>query len=99
MRLREDKIRRIAERLHDELAQRGLLAYKDPTGSKAGVGRAARVKAIYDFIVADLAVESEIDAEAERILATYQRELKASERDILFRKHKEEVARKRGYVL
>jgi hypothetical protein len=99
MRLNEDKIRRIAERLHDELAQRELLAYKDPAGSKAGVGRAARVKAIYDFIVTDLKLEEEIDAEVDRILASYSREIKGTERDILFRKHKEEVARKRGYVI
>jgi hypothetical protein len=99
MRLSEDKIRRIAERLHDELAQRSLLAYKDGPGSKPGTERAARVKAIYEFIVADLQLEEEIDAEVDRILATYSRELKATERDVLFRKHKEEVARKRGYVL
>ncbi|MEN9937480.1 MAG: hypothetical protein RLZZ387_4059 [Chloroflexota bacterium] len=99
MRLSEDKIRRVAERLHDELAQRGMLAYKDPAGTKAGVGRAARVKAIYEFIIADLAKEAEIDAEVDRILATYSRELKGTERDVLFRKHKEEVARKKGYVL
>jgi hypothetical protein len=99
MRLTEDKIRRIAERLHDELAQRGLLAYKEAPGARAGEGRAARVKAIYEFIVADLRQEEEIDAEVERILATYSRELKAAERDVLYRKHKEEVARKRGYVL
>ncbi len=99
MRLSEDKIRRIAERLHDELEQRGLLAYKEAPGARPGEGRAARVKAIYDFIVADLSKEDEIDAEVERILATYSRELRAAERDVLFRKHKEEVARKRGYVL
>src|SRR6185503_1965030 len=99
MRLTEDKIRRISERLHDELEQRGLLAYKDPRGSKPGTGRAARVKEIYDFIVADLKKEEEIDAEVERILATYSRDLKGTERDVLFRKHKEEVARKRGYIL
>lgn len=99
MRLSEDKVRRIAERLHDELAQRNLLEYKDARGSKPGVGRAARVKQIYEFIMDDLQKEEEIDAEVERILATYSRELKAAERDVLFRKHKEEVARKRGYVL
>ena len=99
MRLSEDKIRRIAERLHDELEQRELLAYKDAKGTKAGTGRAARVKEIYDFIIADLVVETDIDVEVERILNTYQRVLKPTERDILFRKHKEEVARKRGYVL
>jgi hypothetical protein len=99
MRLSEDKIRRIAENLHDGLEQRGLLAYKEAPGSKPGVGRAARIKEIYDFIVADLQKEEEIDAEVERILATYSRELKGTERDVLFRKHKEEVARKRGYTL
>ncbi len=36
MRLSEDKVRRIAERLHDELAERGLLEYREP----AGPGRA-----------------------------------------------------------
>jgi hypothetical protein len=99
MRLTEDKIRRIAERLHDELEQRGLLAYKEPASGKPGSGRAARVKAVYDFIVADLQKEAEIDAEVERILATYSRELRGTERDVLFRKHKEEVARKKGYIL
>jgi hypothetical protein len=99
MRLSEDKIRRVAERLHDELAERGLLAYKDPAGSKPGVGRAARVKEIYDFIVADLRKEEEIDAEVERILDSYSRDLKGTERDVLFRKHKEDVARKKGYTL
>lgn len=99
MRLSEDKIRRVAERLHDELEQRGMLAYKEPSGVKAGVGRAARVKAIYEFIVRDLEREAEVDAEVERILATYSRELKGTERDVLFRKHKEEVARKMGYIL
>jgi hypothetical protein len=99
MRLTEDKIRRIAENLHDGLERQGLLEYKDPRGAKSGSGRAARVKAIYDFIVADLRKEEEIDAEVERILNTYSRELKGTERDVLFRKHKEEVARKRGYTL
>ncbi len=99
MRLTEDKIRRIAERLHDDLDQRGLLAYKDAPGSKPGTGRAARVKAVYDFSVDDLRREEEIDAEVERILSTYSRELRGTERDVLFRKHKEEVARKRGYIL
>jgi hypothetical protein len=99
MRLSEDKVRRIAERLHDELEQRGLLAYKDPRGTKPDAGRAARVKEIYEYIMQDLAREEEIDAEVERVLATYSRDLKGTERDILFRKHKEDIARKRGYIL
>lgn len=99
MRLSEDKIRRIAERLHDELAQKGLLEYREVPGAKVGVGRAARVKAIFDFIVADMRLEEEIDAEVEKVLATYSRDIKGTERDILFRKHKEDIARKRGYIL
>ncbi|WP_129676729.1 DUF507 family protein [Candidatus Chloroploca sp. Khr17] len=99
MRLSEDKVRRIAERLHDELAQGNLLAYRESAGAKTGVGRAARVKAIFDFIVEDLRREDELDAEVEKVLATYSREIKGTERDILFRKHKEEIARKKGYIL
>lgn len=99
MRLTEDKVRRIAERLHDELAQRGLLSYKEVRGVKPGEGRAARVKAIYEFIVDDLRQEEEIDAEVEKILGSYSREIRGTERDILFRKHKEEIARRRGYIL
>jgi hypothetical protein len=99
MRLSEDKVRRIAERLHDELAQRGLLEYQDQRGTKPGTGRAARVKAIYDFIIEDMRREEEIDAEVEKVLASYSREIKGTERDILFRKHKEDIARKKGYIL
>ena len=99
MRLTEDKIRRIAESLHDGLEQQGILEYKDARGSKPGTGRALRIKEIYDFIVADLRKEEEIDAEVERILDTYSRGLKGTERDVLFRKHKEEVARKKGYII
>ncbi len=99
MRLSQDKIRRIAERLHDELAQQGVLEYREQAGAKAGVGRAARVKLIYDFILTDILREEEIDAEVEQVLATYSRDLKGTERDILFRKHKEDIARKKGYIL
>lgn len=99
MRLTEDKVRQIAERLHDELAQRGLVDYKERPGTKQGAGRAARVKQIYDCIESDLRQEELIDAEVEQVLASYSREIKGTERDILFRKHKEEIARKRGYIL
>ena len=99
MRLTEDKIRRIAESLHDGLEQQGILEYKDARGAKPGTARALRIKEIYDFIVSDLRKEEEIDAEVERILDTYSRGLKGTERDVLFRKHKEEVARKKGYII
>jgi hypothetical protein len=99
MRLSENKIRRIAERLHDELESRQLVGYKEAPGVKSKEGRAGRVKRIYDFIVADLLLEEEIDAEVEKVLSSYSRDIKGTERDILFRKHKEEIARKRGYTL
>ena len=95
MRLSEDKVRRIAERIVDELAERGLVQYTQP-GQDA---RALRVKAVYALIIADLEAEASIDAEVDRILETYSRKLLPVEQDVLRRKHKEEVARKRGFVL
>lgn len=95
MRLSEDKVRRLAERVVDELAERGLVEYTNPSAA----ARALRVKAVYAVIIADLQAEEEIDAEVDRILGTYSRTLKPIEQDVLRRKHKEEVARKRGFVL
>ena len=95
MRLSEDKVRRIAERIVDELAEGGLVQYTQP-GQDA---RALRVKAVYAVIIADLEAETAIDAEVDRILETYSRKLKPVEQDLLRRKHKEEVARKRGFLL
>lgn len=95
MRLSEDKVRRIAERIIDSLAERGLVSYTDSSPA----ARAIRVKAVYGVIIADLQAEEEIDAEVERILATYSRTMRPIEQDVLRRKHKEEVARKRKFVL
>lgn len=95
MRLSEDKARRIAERIVDEMDERDLVSYvrNDP------VARSARVKVVYDVIMADLRLEAEIDQEVDRVLDTYSRTLRASERDILYRKHKEEIARRRNFEL
>ena len=95
MRLSEDKVRRIAERVVDELAERDLVNYTQSSLA----ARAARVKVVYDVIIADLKAEADIDAEVDRILATYSRTLKPVEQDVLRRKHKEDVARKRGFIL
>ena len=99
MRLSEEKIYRIAERLHDELHVRGLLIYKDPVGSKPQAARGLRIRAIVDYITADLRVEDSIDNEVEKVLDSYQRTLRPSERDVLRRKHKEEIARRHNYEL
>ena len=95
MRLTEDKVRRIAERVVDEMEQRGLLSYT----AKDSASRSARVKAVYEVIQADLELEAQIDQEVDRVLGTYSRTLKATERDILYRKHKEEIARRRNFEL
>lgn len=95
MRLSPEKIGRIAERIVDALLEKGAIALSQPDRA----GRAALVAAIRDLIIADLRIEEEIDAEVERILASYSRPIVGTERDILFRKTKEELASRRGYVL
>ena len=95
MRLSEDKVRRIAERVVDEMAGQELVGYV----GRDTAARGARVKVVYDIIMADLDIERQIDQEVDRVLDTYSRTLKATERDILYRKHKEEIARRRNFEL
>lgn len=95
MRLSPDKIGRIAEVIVDTLLEKEALVLRRPGRG----GRAALVAAIRDLIADDLRIEEEIDAEAERVLASYRRPIVGTERDILFRKIKEEIATRRGYVL
>ncbi|GAC1360654.1 MAG: DUF507 family protein [Herpetosiphon sp.] len=93
MRLSEDKVRRIAERVVDELEERGLVRYT----TRESTGRALRVKQVYELLEADLKLEADIDDEVDRVLGTYSRTLKATEQDILRRKHKEEIAKRRNF--
>jgi hypothetical protein len=95
MRLSPDKVGQVAEVVVDALVAKGAVTLHRP--GKAG--RAALVATIRDLINADLRLEEEIDAEAERILASYKRQIVGTERDILFRKTKEEIAARRGYIL
>ncbi len=95
MRLSPDKIGRIAEVIVDTLLEKEALVLHRPGRS----GRAALVAAIRDLIADDLRIEEEIDAEVERVLASYRRPIVGTERDVLFRKIKEEIAARRGYVL
>lgn len=95
MRLTMEKIGRIAEVVVDALLEQDAVELHNP-GRRS---RAALVAAVRDLIVADLQVEDEIDTEVERILASYSRPIVGTERDILFRKTKEEIADRRGYVL
>ena len=95
MRLSPDKVGRLAEQVVDALVAKGAISLQRP--GKAG--RAGLVAAIRDLVMADLRVEEEIDAEAERILGSYKRQIVGTERDILFRKTKEEIAARKGYIL
>jgi hypothetical protein len=95
MRLSENKVRRIAERIVDELEQQQVLSYTQ----QGPAFRSQRIKAVYELIMADMAAEAEIDQEVDRVLTTYSRTLRANERDILYRKHKEEIARRRNFEL
>jgi hypothetical protein len=95
MRLSPDKIGRLAEQVVDALVEKGAITLQRP--GKAG--RAGLVAAIRDLMMADLRIEEEVDAEAERILGSYKRQIVGTERDILFRKTKEEIAARRGYIL
>lgn len=95
MRLSTDKIGRLAEVVVDALVEKKALRLRRP----GQAGRAAVVAVVRDLIAADLRIEEEIDAEAERILASYKRQIVGTERDILFRKTKEEIAARKGYIL
>lgn len=95
MRLSPDKVGRVAEVVVDALVQKKAITLR----RQGTAGRAALVAVIRDLVTADLRVEEEIDTEAERILASYKRQIVGTERDILFRKTKEEIASRRGYIL
>jgi hypothetical protein len=90
-----EKIGQIAEVVVETLLEKGVLALNRP-GRR---GQAALVATIRDLIADDLRIEDTIDAEVERVLASYSRQIVGTERDILFRKTKEEISQRRGYVL
>jgi hypothetical protein len=90
-----EKIGKIAEVMVADLLKKKGLTLKRP-GRRS---EAALVAAIRDLVAEDLRIEDTIDAEVERVLATYSRQIVGTERDILFRKTKEEIAERRGYIL
>jgi hypothetical protein len=95
MRLSPDKVGRMSEQVVKALIDKKAIVLDRP----GRAGQAALVAAIRDLILDDLRVEEEIDAEVERFLASYSRKIIGTERDIMFRKAKEEIAAKRGYIL
>lgn len=95
MRLSMEKVGRVAEVVVDALLKQQAVVLHRPGRE----GQAALVAAVRDLMVADLMVEDEIDVEVERVLNSYSRPIVGTERDILFRKTKEEIASRRGYVL
>lgn len=95
MRLSIEKIGRVAEVVVQSLVEGKAVTLQRP----GRPGQAALVAIIRDLIAEDLGIEDEIDAEVERVLASYSRNIVGTERDILFRKTKEEIASRRGYIL
>jgi len=95
VRLSPEKIGRVAEQAVDALLEKAALTLSQ----KGRAGRASLVASIRDLITASLRVEEEIDAEVERVLASYSRPIVGTERDILFHKTKEEIAARWGYIL
>jgi len=94
MRVSEEKIQRIAERLAGILQSRPDLVRFE--GGGRGLDRA-----IARFLTADLRIEDEITHEALDRLGTYSRNLTpgGTEWTLLLEKHKEEIAARRGYVI
>jgi hypothetical protein len=93
VRLTENRVRQIADRVVEALLDRELLDY-------AGRLDALTVK-VEKVILEDLAFEDRIDAEAAARLGSYSREITpgTAEWMILMEKAKEELAIKYGYVL
>ena len=93
MRLSDERVAVIASRIVSVLAARpDLVQVTDRNRLAREVGR---------WILADLKIEDEITQEAVNQVAGYGRGIPpgSSEWQILVDRHKEEIARRRGYVL
>ncbi len=94
MRLSEERVAVIANRIVTVLATRPDLARV--TGDRNRLSRE-----VTRWILTDLKIEDEITQEAVNEVAKYGRGIPpgSSEWQILVDKHKDEIARRRGYVL
>ncbi|NNF08201.1 MAG: DUF507 family protein [Candidatus Eisenbacteria bacterium] len=94
MRFSEERIARLAEGIVEALSKRKDLITL--TGSRERLELD-----IEDFFIEDGNIERQISEEAAAKIKTYSRPIQegSSEWDMLFAKHKEEIAARRGYVL
>ena len=93
MRLPPNLVELISKRMVNNLLEKGVISSEHPSKTVEKVNR---------LILADLAIEQEIDEEARQILLDHQEEIKGAE-DLEFHrlmlKLKSELAAKRGYVI
>ncbi|HYV51053.1 MAG TPA: DUF507 family protein [Dongiaceae bacterium] len=94
MRLSEERVSVIAARIVNVLATR-------PDLVRVSGDRNRLTREVARWILADLKLEDEITQEAVNQVAGYGRGIPpgSSEWQILVEKHKDEIARRRGYVL
>jgi len=94
MRLREERIEALAERIVEALEDRGDLV---DIAAKPGVVGAA----LADAIAADLKIEGQIAEEAVAKVESYGRTIEpgSAEWELLVEKHKQEIADRRNYVI
>ncbi len=93
MRLSADRIDTICSKICGALFNKKLIKYKGLPN--ALVTRLARI------VIANLAIEDEIDAEVERMIESMKRRIPrySAEWNSIFVQKKEEVAKRRNYIL
>jgi hypothetical protein len=93
MRLSEDRVFVVAELMVNKMLENEVIS--EPENENL------LVQQIAGWIIDDLKMEDEIDREARKILRSYSKPIEenSEEWDILFRKTKEELAERKGYVL
>jgi hypothetical protein len=93
VRMSEDRVHVVAVLIAEKLLDDGAVAEPE--------NRNLFIQKITAWIIDDLKTEDEIDREARRILQSYSRPIEegSEEWDILFRKTREELADRKGYVL
>jgi hypothetical protein len=93
MRLSEERIQFICRQIIDALLKKGLIQFR---GSKPNL-----LTALARIVMSDLAIEDQIDAEAQKTISSMKRDIPegSSEWHSIFIQKKEEIARRKNYIL
>jgi hypothetical protein len=93
MRLSDERIQFICKELVDSLLKKSLIKFR---GNAPNL-----VTALARVVLSDLAIEDQIDAEAQNIIRSMKREIPegSSEWHSIFLQKKEEIARRKNYIL